>query len=53
MNQQKELFLTEMNLFKNELLTSPKDSTKSHSQEPNFPATRSNGISAGTTEFQR
>ena len=33
MNQQKELFLTEMNLFKNELLTSLKPSSKSHSQE--------------------
>ena len=30
MNQQKELFITEMNLFKNELLTSLKHNTKSH-----------------------
>ena len=33
MNQQKELFFTEMNLFKNELLTSLKPNNKSHSQE--------------------
>ena len=33
MNQQKELFFTKMNLFKNELLTSLKHSNKSHSQE--------------------
>ena len=30
MNQQKELFITEMNLFKNELLTSLKHNTKFH-----------------------
>ena len=34
MNQQKEFFLTELNLFKNELLTSRKRNTKSHSHEP-------------------
>ena len=34
MNQQKELFFTEMNLFKNELLTLLKRNTKSHSHEP-------------------
>ena len=34
MNQQKELFFTEMNSFKNELLRSLKHNTKSHSQEP-------------------
>ena len=34
MNQQKELFFTEMNSFKNELLTSLKHNTKSHSHEP-------------------
>ena len=34
MNQQKELFFTEINLFKNELLTSLKRNTKSHSHEP-------------------
>ena len=34
MNQQKELFFTEMNLFKNELLTLLKHNTKSHSHEP-------------------
>ena len=33
MNQQKELFFTEMNLFKNELLTSLKHNSKSHSHE--------------------
>ena len=33
MNQQKELFFTEMNLFKNELLTSLKPNNKSLSQE--------------------
>ena len=33
MNQQKELFVTELNLFKNELLTSLKSNSKSHSQE--------------------
>ena len=33
MNQQKELFFTEMNSFKNELLTSLKHNTKSHSHE--------------------
>ena len=33
MKQQKELFFTEMNLFKNELLTSIKPNNKSHSQE--------------------
>ena len=33
MNQQKELFFTEMNLFKNELLTSLKHNNKSHSHE--------------------
>ena len=34
MNQQKELFFTEMNSFKNKLLTSLKHNTKSHSHEP-------------------
>ena len=34
MNQQKELFFTEMNSFKNELLISLKHNTKSHSHEP-------------------
>ena len=34
MNEQKELFFTEMNSFKNELLTSLKHNTKSHSHEP-------------------
>ena len=34
MNQQKELVFTEINLFKNELLTSLRHNTKSHSQEP-------------------
>ena len=34
MNQQKELFFTEINLFKNELLTSLKHNTNSQSQEP-------------------
>ena len=34
MNQRIELFFTEMNLFKNELLTSLKHNTKSHSHEP-------------------
>ena len=34
MNQRKELFFAEMNLFKNELLTSLKHNTKSHSHEP-------------------
>ena len=36
MNQQKELFFTEMNSFRNELLTekSLKHNTKSHSHEP-------------------
>ena len=34
MNQGKELFFTEMNLFKNELLTSLKHNTRSHSHEP-------------------
>ena len=34
MNQQKELFFTKMNSFKNELLTSLKHNTKSHSHEP-------------------
>ena len=34
MNQKKELFFTEMNSFKNELLTSLKHNTKSHSHEP-------------------
>ena len=34
MNQQKELFFTEMNLIKNELLTSLKHNTTSHSHEP-------------------
>ena len=33
MNQQKELFFTEMNLFKNKLLTSLKHNNKSQSQE--------------------
>ena len=33
MKQQKELFFTEMNLFKNELLTSLKHNNKSHSHE--------------------
>ena len=34
MNQQKELFFTKMNSYKNELLTSLKYNTKSHSYEP-------------------
>ena len=34
MSQQKELFFTEMKLFKNKLLTSLKHNTKSHSPEP-------------------
>ena len=34
MNQQKELFFTEMNLFKKELLTSIKHNTKSHLHKP-------------------
>ena len=34
MNQGKELFFTELNLFKNELLTSLKHNTRSHSHEP-------------------
>ena len=34
MNQQKELFFTEMSSFKNELLTLLKPNTKSHSHEP-------------------
>ena len=33
MNQEKELFFIEMNSFKNELLTSLKHDTKSHSHE--------------------
>ena len=33
MNQQKELFFTEVNLFKNELLSSLKHNNKSHSHE--------------------
>ena len=58
MNQQKELLFTEMNSFKNELLTSHKHSTKSHSHEPSNNTDRiilliSNRISAGTTKIQR
>ena len=58
MNQPKELFFTEMNLFKNELLTSLKHNNRSLSQETsnntnNFPATRSNRISAGTAKIQK
>ena len=34
MNQQKKIFFTEMNSFKNKLLTSLKHNTKSHSHEP-------------------
>ena len=34
MNQRMELFFTEMNLFKKELLTSLKHNTKSHLHEP-------------------
>ena len=34
MNQRIELFFTEKNLFINELLTSLKHKTKSHSHEP-------------------
>ena len=34
MNQQKELFFTEMNSFRNELVTSLKHNTKFHSHEP-------------------
>ena len=33
MNQQEELFFTEINLFKNELLASLKHNTKSHSHD--------------------
>ena len=45
MNQQKELFFTEMNLFKNELLTSLKPNNKSHSQET------SNNTDSNTKSF--
>ena len=58
--QKKDLFFTETNLFKKELLTSPKHNTKSHSYETSNNIDRiisllqeSNRISTGTTKIQR
>ena len=51
MNQQKELFFTEMNSFKNELLTSLKHNTKSHSHEPSHNTDRIISLLQDQIEF--
>ena len=51
MNQQKELLFTEMNSFKNELLTSFNHNTKSHSHEPNNNTDRIISLLQGQIEF--
>ena len=51
MNQQKELLFTEMNSFKNELLTSLNHNTKSHSHEPNNNTDRIISLLQGQIEF--
>ena len=59
MNQQKELFFTEMNLFKDKLIVLLKYSTTSHSHKPSnksdriFSLLQDFRISAGKTKIQR
>ena len=51
MNQQKELFFTEMNSYKNDLLTSLKHTTKSHSHKPSNNTGRINSLLQDQIEF--
>ena len=59
LNQQKELFFTEMNLFKDKLIVLLKYSTTSHSHEPSnksdriFSLLQDSRISVGKTKIQR
>ena len=52
MNKQKEFFFfTEMNLFKNELLTSLKHNNTSHSHEPSYNSNRIISLLQDQIEF--
>ena len=52
-NQQKELFFTEMNSFKNEPLTSLKHNNKSHSHEPSNNTDRITSLLQDQIEFRQ